>query len=100
MNSLKAFLAKLKQQLIDLFDKEKGLFILIAVGVVVVKFRDILISLLVGSAKRVEDNAIKQDAKLASQENTANTQADALVVQAQQEPSKEQNVDKDWYKKK
>jgi hypothetical protein len=97
---LAAFWAKVKQQIVDLWDKDKGIFLLIAIAAIVVKFRDIMIDLLINSAKRVDKNAQKQDSKLADQEAQLKQQADAAVQQAADEPQKEEPVTDDWYKKK
>jgi len=89
----------IKKQWTDVWDKDKGIFFLVALAAVVLKFRDILIDILINSAKNVEKNANKKDEKLASQEADLKTQADAQVQKAQDEPKKETPVDDDWYKK-
>jgi len=96
---LKALWAKIKQQITDLWDKDKGIFLLIAIAAVVVKFRDIMLDVLINSAKRVDKNAQKQDSKLADQETQLKQQADAEVQQAQQDAPKDGPVSDDWYKK-
>lgn len=99
MSNLKVLWGKVKAQLAGIWDKDRGFIILIGILAVVVKFRDILIDLLLNSGKRVEKNAQAKDAKLATQESDLKTQADALVVQAANEPKKEEVVDENWYKK-
>jgi len=96
---LQAFWAKVKQQIVDLWDKDKGIFLLIAIAAIVVKFRDLFLDYLINSAKRVDKNAQKQDSKLSDQETQLKQQADAAVQQAQEEPKKEAPVDDNWYKK-
>jgi hypothetical protein len=96
---LAAFWAKVKQQFVDIWDKDKGIVVLVAIVAVIVKFRDILLDYLINSAKNVDKNAQKQDSKLADQETQLKQQADAAVQQAAQEPQKEEPVTDDWYKK-
>jgi len=98
-SNLKALWAKIKATVSDLWDKDKGIFLLIAIAGLIVKFRDIIIDLLINSAKNVEKSANKQDVKLATQENDAKAQADQAVQQAAAEPAKEEPVTDDWYKK-
>ena len=98
-SKIAALWAKIKQQVVDIFDKDKGVFFFIAVGAVVFKFRDILLGIMINSAKRVDKNAHTDDTKLSQQENQLNQQADTLVQKAAEEPSKEGTVDDDWYKK-
>lgn len=89
---------RLKTQVTDLWDKDKGIFLLIAIAAVIVKFRDILLDLLINSAKRVDQNAQKQDSKLANQETQLKQQADAAVQQAAKDAPKDGPVSDDWYK--
>lgn len=98
-SNLKALWAKIKQQWIDIWDKDKGIVILVVVAGLIVKFRDILVDILISGAKREEAAAKKEDSKLADQENQLKQQADQAVLDAQNEPSKEKPVDDDWYKK-
>ncbi|CAM6004828.1 unnamed protein product [Sphagnum balticum] len=86
-------------QLKDIFDKDKGIFVLIAIGIVVVKFRDLFLDFLINSAKNVNKNAQKKDSVLADQETQLKQQADAAVQQAQQDAPKDGPVSDDWYKK-
>lgn len=95
---LKAFWDKVKQQCIDIFDKDKGIFFLIALVALAVKFRDILVDFLINSAKRVDQNAQKQDSVLANQETDLKKQADAAVDQAAKDAPKDGPVTDDWYK--
>ena len=57
-----------------------------------------MISLLVSSAKKIDENAKKQDTVLAAQENKANDEANALIKKAEEEPLKEKPVGDDWNK--
>jgi hypothetical protein len=96
---LAALWAKVKQQVTDLWDKDKGIFLLIAIAAFIVKFRDIIIDLMINSAKRVDKNAHTQDTKLADQETDLKQQADAAVQQAQQDAPKDGPISDDWNKK-
>lgn len=96
---IKALWAKAKAQLASLWDKDKGIIILIAIGGIFFKFRDILIDILIDSSKRVKENADKQDTKLAGEEASLKHQADDAVQKAKEEPLKQEPVTDDWYKK-
>ena len=89
---------RLKGQVTDLWDRDKGIFLLIAVAAVIVKFRDIFLDMLINSAKRVDTNAKKEDAGLATQEDQAKQAADAAVAQAAADAPKDGTVTDDWYK--
>lgn len=66
-----------------------------------VKFRDVLIDLLVSSGKRVMDDTKKKDEQLAKEENDAKAKAAALQAQiAQEAAAPKEPVGDDWYKKK
>ena len=98
-DKIKALWAKIKQQFVDVWDKDKGIFVLVALAAIAVKFRDIIIDILINSTKRVKDKADKKDETLAAQETQLKQQADQAIQDAQDEPKKEQPVDDDWYKK-
>ena len=89
---------RLKTQATDLWDKDKGIFLLIAIAAIIVKFRDLFLDFLINSAKRVDQNAQKQDSALANQENQLKQQADAAVQQATKDAPKDGPVDDNWYK--
>ena len=96
---LKALWAKFNQDAKSVWTNNKIFFIIFGVVLLVIKFRNVIIDLLLSSAKQIEADAKKEDSKLASQENQANTEADKLVQQAQEEPAKQPPVDVNWYKK-
>ena len=96
---LQAFWAKVNQDAKDIWNKDKGFFIAFGVLILFVKFRDLLIDLLLNSAKRVSDNAKKEDGKLANEESQANSQANDLIKKAQDLPNQQKPIDRDWYKK-
>lgn len=91
---------KLQMDFKDLWNNHKVFFVVFGLLVLIVKFREVLINILISSAKKTMEEAKKEDANLSSQENQAKADADALVKKAQEEPSKEQPVDADWFKKK
>lgn len=94
-----SFKDKLAMDAKSLWNEHKLFFIIFGALILIVKFRDILIDILVSSANREMTDAKKQDASLAADENKANAQADELVKKAAEEPAKEKPVDDDWYKK-
>lgn len=96
MSSLKE---KFKMSLTDLWNNHKVFLIIFGVLILIVKFRGILIDILVSDGKRVMNDAKKKDAELAGQENKLKSDADELVKKAQEAPSKEKPVDVDWNKK-
>ena len=91
---------RMNQSLGDLWAKDKAFLFLFGVIILIVKFRSILIDILVKSGKEEADKAKQENDKLLQQENQASTEADKLVEQAKNEPSKQQPVTDDWYKKK
>lgn len=94
-----SFQDKLKMDAKSLWEDHKLFFILFGLLVLVVKFRDIAIDLLVSGAKKETTAAKKEDSSLATDENNAKASADALVQKAAEEPAKETPVGDDWYKK-
>lgn len=90
---------KIKGQVVDLWDKDKGIFLLILIAGVIVKFRDLFLDFLINSAKNVDKKAQAKDSVLADQETQLKQQADAAVQQAQQDAPKDGPVSDDWYKK-
>jgi hypothetical protein len=66
----------------------------IAALVIALEFQKLKEFLLVYMGQKQIDNAKKEDSTLATKETTENTQANALVQKAKDEP-----VDADWYKK-
>ena len=98
-DKLKAFWTKVNSEIKDLWNKDKAFLFTFGFLILVVKFRDLMISVLVNSGKRVEDKSQKQSDVLTTQENQANQQANQLTQQAQDLPQTETPVTEDWYKK-
>src|SRR5271165_2767383 len=95
---LQAFWAKVNQDIKTIWAQDKVFLIAFGALILTIKFRDIIIDLLVSSAKRIFTKAQSQNSQLQQQENTANAQADQLVKEAQQLPSTEKPISEDWYK--
>jgi len=96
---LKALWAKLNTDISELWASSKIFVILFGVVILIIKFHDLLMSLIVADSKSIENSAVKQDAVLSKQENAANTAADKLVSDAQKLPSTEGGITDDWNKK-
>lgn len=94
-----SFLEKLKMDPKTLWNDHKVFLICFGALILIVKFRDVLIDILVASAKSLLKDTKAKDAVLANEEQKAKDDADALVRKAKEEPLKEQPVDDDWYKK-
>lgn len=93
------FEAKARQDWKIIWDSGKGFFFAAGILILIVKFRDIIIDILLNSAKRLFSNATKKDAVLDNQETKDNNAANALVDQANKLPSNETPTSDDWNKK-
>ena len=76
--------------------------IVVAVGAIIFFFRDMIIALVAGSARKVADKAEEKDKTLAQQEDDANDAANAAKNEADRLGNEAQNisVDEDWHKRK
>jgi len=77
---------------------------LIAVGVLVMVFRDLVLSYLIGSARKVSNEAKRTDDELTAKSNQAkmeatNAQTEAKAAGARIEERKAADISDDWYKK-
>lgn len=97
--SAQGFWTKVTSDIDDLWEKDKGFVIAFGVIILAVKFREILIDLIVNSGKALFQNAEKQNTVLTNQEDSDNTAADNLVKQANQLPNYEKPVDPNWNQK-
>lgn len=95
----KGIITKASQDAKDIWNQDKAFFFLAGALILTIKFRQILINIIIGNAKDLFNSAQKQDAKDQNLENKANAQADQLVQDAQQAPAQEQPVNTDWNKK-
>src|SRR6185369_955058 len=81
------------------------LFPLIALVVLVFTFRDLILALLIGSARKTSEEAKKQDQTLQNQINEQEKQAaleqqKADDAQKRIDGRKDSDISDDWYKKK
>lgn len=97
---IKAVLDTAKQQVKDFWNTYRVYIVGFTGFFLFIKFRDVLIDLLVNSGKRIMDDTKKQDEQLAKEENDAKAKAAALQAQAQKELEPKEPVGDDWYKKK
>lgn len=94
--------AKIEAWLKDLYSSNKILFYtvipLLGLVLIAIKFRTVLIDLLVKNSRDILTTEEKTDAGLAQQAQQTKQQADDAVQQGNQEASKEPPVDDDWNK--
>lgn len=94
--------AKIEAWLKGLYDSNKILFYtvipLLGLVLLAIKFRTILINLLVSNSRDILTTEEKTDAGLAQQAQQTKQEADDAVKQGDQEASKEPPVDDDWNK--
>ena len=95
-----SFLEKFNLPFSTLWNQYKVFFILCGVFVLIFKFREIIIDLLVSSSRKTVQDAVKQDQALKKEENAANDQANKLRDQANQLDDNKPVIDEDWNKKK
>lgn len=67
-------------------------------------FRDLVLALLIGSARKTSEEAKKNDEELKAKQNAANNQANELKAKSDQieekiNERKEEEVSEDWHKK-
>lgn len=96
---IKNFIAKLNSSISELWAKDKIFLVVFGILILIVKFRDVIIDILLKSAKTEMDQAGKKDEKLAQQENQAKEDAAALVQKSKEEPLQNKPVTEDWNKK-
>lgn len=94
-----SFLEKFSLPWSVLWDQYKLFFIVCGILVLIFKFREGIIDLLVSSAHHTMDDATKQDTQLKAEEKQANDQADALRKQAADLATAKPVIDEDWNKK-
>lgn len=94
--------AKIEAWLKNLYDTNKILFYtvipLLGLILLAIKFRHILIDLIVGDSKGILKDEQKIDTSLKEQADKTKQEADDAVQQGDQEASKEPPVDDDWNK--
>lgn len=94
-----SFFEKFNAPLDVLWDKYKIFLIVFGVLILMVKFREVLIDILVDSSRKTVSDATKQDAALKGEENKANDQANQLKQEASKLSENKPTVDEDWNKK-
>jgi hypothetical protein len=95
---LQALWAGLKSQLLDIWNRSK-MFLLAGLAVAIYlgwnSLKEMVLAYF-GKKEIQKDN--KEDTSLKAKEDSANNQADALVKESNDLPSKEKPVSEDWYK--
>lgn len=99
-DKLKAFWGKLNTGIGTLWENNKIFVIVFGVLILIIKFREVIISFLVADSKRIFDNATKQSDSLKKQQDDYNSSANKLVEEAKQLPNHEGPVGTDWNVKK
>lgn len=93
------FLEKLQMDPATLWKNHKGFLIGFGVLILIIKFREVIIDILVSSSKTVLEDAKKKDSSLRADENAANNAANKLIDDAKKLDENKPKVDEDWYKK-
>lgn len=97
---LQALLAVVVAELKDIWNRGKMVLLALLALIGIVEFEKLKELLLVYLANKQIKSNNKIDQGLAAKQDSANSQADALVQQAQQLGSNQPTVQPDWYKKK
>lgn len=110
-DKLKAFWAKIQPilstigtkihaDIADLWEKDKAFLVIFGVIILSVKFRQIMISLLVSGGKLLFAKSQQTSETLEKQEANYNSSADKLVEQAKETVQSDTSVGDDWYQGK
>lgn len=94
LESLKA----LYSRIMKVISEVKIPLLVIAVLALIIKFRNILISILVKSGKSIFQDAQNKSDTLQATENKDNQAANELIQKANELPTEQKPVDVDWYK--
>ena len=89
---------KINTDVKELWDNNRIFLIIFGALILLVKFRQVIINLLVSNAQSIYSDAQKKDQVLQQQENQANQQANSLQQEAQKLEEVD-SVDENWYKK-
>ena len=95
-----SFLEKFNLPFSTLWNQYKVFFILFGVFVLIFKFREVIIDLLVSSSRKTVQDAVKKDEILRGEEKAANDQANQLRKEASDLAANKPVIDEDWNKKK
>lgn len=85
----------------DLWKNHRWLLILLAIPLIILKFRSTIIDLLLGDSSKILKETSNKDSKLGDQQKAANTKADKIIEDAnkEREESDDKKVNEDWNKK-
>lgn len=95
-----SFIEKFNMPFSELWEKYKLFLIGFGLLILIVKFRSVIIDLLISDAHKKVDEAQKKDATLHQEENKANDEANRLRDEANKLSENKPKVDEDWNKKK
>lgn len=98
--NIKSFWDKITGSVKYLWENDKIFLVLFGVLIAAAKIVSLIMDFLAYQSKKEVDSAVKQDAALKAQEDSAKAQADALVKKANSLPGQEKPVDENWDKKK
>lgn len=93
------FLQKLQLDPATLWKNHRAFLIGFGLLILIIKFREVIVDILVASSKTILEGAKKTDAQLKSEENQANSAANKLIDDAKKLDENKPKVDEDWYKK-
>lgn len=84
----------------NLWKNNKLLFIIAIPLILIVVLRDVIMNLLIGSARKIANKAKVEDSKLKAEEDRLNAEADKKREEADKLGEKADNVEKDenWHK--
>lgn len=97
---IKAIWAIILSELKDIWNRGKMVLIALLALIGILEFEKLKELLLVYLANKQMKSTNKTDQGLATKQDSANSQADSLVQQAQQLGNNQPTVQPDWYKKK
>ena len=93
-----SFLDKFKMPFSQLWEKHKLFLFIFGLLIVLVKFREVIIDILISSARAKFEDAKQKDANLAGQQNAANNKANQLIDNANKMDQNKPEVKEDWHK--
>lgn len=94
-----SFLEKFKSPISTLWDNHKVFLLIFGLGILIFKFREVIIDLLVSSARKTVNEAKEKDSALKAEQDQANDQANQLRKEADALAKEKPEVDEDWHKK-
>jgi hypothetical protein len=96
---LKELWAKAVAKLKEVWEKNKLLILIIIPLLLLAKFRDVIIDILVSSSKKLVDKTEKKDVALKKEQDRANDEANRIIAEADRKSENKPEVDEDWHKK-